>query len=47
MHSHPEVRATHRRDGVGRSAHVDLRRGLAPKDKQEQFARQTAEPSHT
>jgi hypothetical protein len=39
------VRATHRRNGFRRSAHFDLRCGLAPKDVQEQFAWRTAESS--
>ena len=44
--SHPEMRALHRRDGLRRSTHFDLRRGLAPKDIQKEFARQSAESSH-
>ena len=39
------MRATHRRNGFRWSAHFDLRCGLAPKDIEEEFARQTAESS--
>ena len=36
--------ATHRRNGLGWPAHLDLRRGLAPKEIQQQFTRRPAEP---
>jgi len=32
LDSHPEVGATHRSDDLLRSAHLDLRRSLAPED---------------
>ena len=32
MHSHAEVRASHRRNGLRWSAHFDLRCSLAPED---------------
>jgi hypothetical protein len=38
------VGATHRRNGLGWPAHLDLRRGLAPKEIQQQFTRRPAEP---
>ena len=43
--SHAEMRPMHRSDGLRGSSHFDLRRGLAPKGIQEEFARRTAEPS--
>src|SRR6476469_2517960 len=45
MDSHAEVRASHRRNGFGRSAHVDLGSSLAPEKVQQQFAGQTAQSS--
>ena len=45
MNSHAEVRATHRRNGLRWSTHLDLRGILAPKDIKEEFARRTAESS--
>lgn len=44
--SHTEVRVTHRRNHFGWPAHLNLRRGLAPKQIQQQFTRRTAEPRH-
>lgn len=43
--SHPEVCTPHRRNGFGRSTHLDVRRGLPPKQVQQQLTRRTAEPS--
>ena len=43
--SHPEVGATHRRNGLGRSTHRDLHRTLPAKEIQQQFTRLTAEQS--
>ena len=39
------MRALHRRNGIGWSAHLNLRCGLAAKDVEQEFARRTAEPS--
>jgi hypothetical protein len=45
MDSHAEVRATHRRNGLRWSAHLDLSCILAPKDVEPEFTRRTAESS--
>lgn len=46
MHSHAEVRAMQRRNGLRWSAHFDMCCGLAPKNVEEEFAWRTAESSH-
>jgi len=43
--SHPEVRSVKRCDSLGRSSHLDLRRGLASEQVKEKFTRRAAEPS--
>jgi hypothetical protein len=45
MDSHAEMRALHRRNSIGWSAHLDSRCSLAPKDVEQEFARRTAESS--
>ena len=42
-HLHAEVRAPHLRKRLRRTAQLNLRRGVAPKEVQKQFARQTAD----